>query len=268
MNEVNGTGLTKKQRRELRKQEKQADIYRTRRRGRVRSVFIMSVIALAVLGTVYFYVRPDSAPDTTDYVNSDTDPFRGPDNAPVIIEEYSDYQCPACQNAETVLPQLLDAYPTQVRLIFNDYPLSIHSNSRPAAEAAQCAYAQGKFWDYHDRLFSDQKTWSGQSNTEFSATLKKYAADLSLDQTKFDLCLDNGEQASAVSHDINEGNQRKINSTPTFIVNGVEYIGGKSLEEWRAVIDEAIAKAEAAKAAAPINGNTNVSSDSTTNTNG
>lgn len=266
MNGVNGVGLTKKQRRELRKQERRADIYRTRQRSRMRLIVILALVALVGLVVAYVYTRPDPAPDTTDYVNGDTDPYRGPENAQVTIEEYSDYQCPACLYAEAALPQLLDAYPTQVRLIFNDYPLSIHGNARAAAEAAQCAYLQGKFWDYHDRLFADQNIWSGQSKTEFGATLKKYASDLSLDQTKFDRCLDDSEQAPAVSRDVNEGNQRKINSTPTFIVNGVHHVGGKSLEEWKVIVDEAIARAEAARAAALNNGNTNASSDNTNGT--
>lgn len=268
MNAINESGLTKKQRRELRKLEKHADVYRSRRRKKARLILVLAVIGLVILGGVYYYVKPADTPDTKDYVKDDTDPFRGSDTALVTIEEYSDFECPACQFAETAFPQVLDAYPTQVKIIFNDYPLSMHANARQAAEAAQCAYAQGKFWDYHDRLFVDQEKWSSQSKADFTTTLKSYAGDLSLDQEKFNRCLDNGEQGSAVSRDLNEGNQRKLKSTPTFFVNGVEQVGGKTFEEWKTIIDEAITKAEAVKAIVPTNDNSNTSSDNSTNTNG
>lgn len=260
MNDNPDQRLTKKQRRELRKQERLADAGRDAQRGRIRKFVIFGVVAIAAAGLIFALTNRGTAPGPDEFA-SDNDPYRGPEQATVVIEEYSDFQCPACQYAEAALPQLLDAYPAEVKLVYNDFPLSIHANARQAAEAAQCAFVQGKFWDYHDRLFAEQSTWTNQGKADFTTTLKQYAADLSLDTGKFNQCLDQGEQSQAVRQDIAEGNRRKINSTPTFFVNGVETVGGKTLDQWKALVEDALTKVRAS-----ANGNANLTEATNANT--
>src|SRR5215475_14449731 len=83
-------------------------------------------------------------------------PERGPEKAPVTIIAFSDYECPYCKRAEATVAEVVKAYPTQVKVVFRDYPLPFHQHARGAAEAANCANAQGKFWEYHDKLFASQ----------------------------------------------------------------------------------------------------------------
>src|SRR4029453_1067448 len=105
-------------------------------------------------------------------------PARGPEAAPVTIIEFSDYECPFCKRAEPTVKKVLDTYGDKVRLVYRHYPLEFHATARPAAEASACAAAQGKFWEYHDKLFS--------SSDLSDAKLKKLAGEVGLDQAKFD----------------------------------------------------------------------------------
>src|SRR5215471_2637016 len=108
-------------------------------------------------------------------------PARGPDKAPITIIAFSDYQCPYCKRAHATVEQVMKTYGDKVKLVYRDYPLPFHENARPAAEAAACANAQGKFWEYH------QKLWGASDlSTE---KLKAMAGEVGLDQQKFDDCL-------------------------------------------------------------------------------
>jgi protein-disulfide isomerase len=252
----NAERLTKKQRRELRRQEKQSDSTRQERMKRTRRILLIGG-AVGLTAIVSFFLFRSNTPADANLPVDTTDPVRGLDTAPVVIEEYSDFQCPACAAAEEALPQVLAAFPTQVKFVYNDYPLSIHPNARPAAEAAQCALAQGKFWDFHDRLFSEQASWSGKSKADAVETFKQYASDLSIDTSVYASCLDNGERRADVNRDVTEGNARKVNSTPTFFVNGVKSVGAKTLEEWTTLIEDALRTVEATNTNSPSTNSTN-----------
>ncbi|MFH0853001.1 MAG: thioredoxin domain-containing protein [bacterium] len=245
MNGSDQPQLTKKQRRELRKQEKQAERQRQTQSKKNRRFIIILFIIIIVVGGIYLITQLGDSTDTSVSYLNDNDPSKGLDAASVVIEEYSDFQCPACAAASNTVSQIVDDQPSDVRLIYNDFPISSHKNARPAAEAGQCAFAQGKFWDFHDRLFADQGVWNGLNSGEFVDVLKTYASDLSLDTEAFGSCLDNNEQSDAVNKDVSEANSRKVNSTPTFFVNGERYVGGRSYDDWMTVVEEAKAKAQA-----------------------
>ena len=155
-------------------------------------------------------------------------------NAPVTIIEFSDYQCPFCKRAESVVDQVMSTYGDKVRLVFRDYPLPMHPNARPAAEAAACANAQGKFWDYHAKLFANQ----GQLGEE---NLKTYAKDVGLDATKFDDCLAKKPYAKEIDKDIADGAKVGVNGTPAFFVNGRMLSGAQPFDKFKTVIDEELA---------------------------
>jgi len=148
-------------------------------------------------------------------VSVDDDPVRGDANAPVTIVEFTDFQCPACAAMHPVLEEVLKSYGNKVRFVVRDFPLNQHENARKAAEAANAANAQGKFFEYISVLFKNQKALDTPS-------LKKYASDLGLDRARFDAALDRGVYAAEVEKDISDGEMYGVGSTPTIFVNGVQ----------------------------------------------
>jgi protein-disulfide isomerase len=153
-----------------------------------------------------------------------TGPERGPRAAPVTLIEFSDFQCPFCGRMEPTLQRVLAKYPTQVRLIYRNYPLAdIHPNAEKAAEAALCALEQGKFWEMHDLMFADQGALD-------VAGLKAKARRIGLRAEVFDSCLDTGKEATAVSNDKAAGEALGIVGTPATFVNG-RYLSGEISEK-------------------------------------
>lgn len=166
---------------------------------------------------------------------SDTGPSKGASSAPVTIIEFADFQCPFCKEASNTLKQLLASYGSNVRLIFKHMPLSNHQWAFQAAQAAVCAGEQGKFWEYHDRLF--------ERSIDLSAgALKQYAADLGLKTDEFNTCMGSEHSRSIVLRDVEEAKRAGVLGTPTFIVNGRVLRGAKTLEEFRAVIEQELKK--------------------------
>ena len=142
---------------------------------------------------------------------------QGSQDAPVVFVEFADYQCPYCQQVNPQLEQLKKEYGDKVALVYKDFPLPMHRSAEKAAEAARCAGEQGKFWEYHDVLFSSKAI-------EVDA-LKEHARALKLDDDKFDKCLDSGSQAAAVKQDLDEAQGLGLTGTPSFFVNGHFFSG-------------------------------------------
>ncbi|HMF57320.1 MAG TPA: thioredoxin domain-containing protein [Pyrinomonadaceae bacterium] len=165
----------------------------------------------------------------------DGDPARGDANAAVTVVEFTDFQCPACGRTYPILEQALKPYGSRVRLVIRDFPLDQHENARKAAEAADAAAAQGKFFEYIDILFNHQSALD-------VASLKKYASQLGLDRAKFDAALDGGTYAAEVQHDVDDGLSYGIFSTPTIFVNGQRLHDASTVELIRAAIDRALAR--------------------------
>ncbi len=147
-------------------------------------------------------------------INLDDDPSRGDANAPVTIVEFTDFQCPSCAAMHPILEDVLKTYGNKVRLVIRDFPLSMHAHARKAAEAANAAHAQGKFFEYAALMFKRQNALDVPS-------LKKYASEIGLNRAQFDAELDSGKYAPEVRHDVSEGEMYGIDSTPTIFVNGV-----------------------------------------------
>ncbi len=148
--------------------------------------------------------------------------------------EFSDFQCPYCFAAHSTVKQVLAAYGDRIRFVYRNYPLANHPDARPAAEAAQCANEQDKFWQYHDRLFTDQTKLG-------DAGLKKSAADLGLDAEKFNACLDARKYKAAVDADIRDGDEAGVSGTPAFFINGRALVGAHPLDAFKRLIDEELA---------------------------
>lgn len=165
-------------------------------------------------------------------ISVDDDPSRGPVNAPVTIVEFTDFQCPACGGMHPILETVLQSYGNKVRFVVRDFPLPIHEHARKAAEAANAAHAQGKFFEYAALLFKNQNALDVPS-------LKKYASELGLDRARFDAALDKGTYAEEVQRDLMAGEEYGVDQTPTIYVNGV-VLGTLSEEALRAAIEKAL----------------------------
>ena len=161
-------------------------------------------------------------------------PSRGPARAPVEIIEFSDFQCPFCLRAHPTVAQVLSTYGDRVRFVYRHYPLPNHPSARPAAEAAACAGEQGKFWEYHDRLFDNQDKLG-------AADLKRHAAALALDTEKFDACVDTHKYKKDVDADVAAGEEAGVSGTPAFFINGRQLSGAQPFEAFKHVIDEELA---------------------------
>lgn len=167
---------------------------------------------------------------------ADTDPGAGPANAPVQIVEFSDFQCPFCQRAVPTVKKLQAAYGDRIHLVYKDFPLPNHPQAFPAAVAANCARAQGKFWEYHDRLFANQQALGPED-------LKRHAAELGLDAAKFASCVEDGRMQRLVQADMDESKRYGVSSTPTFFINGRLVSGAQPYEVFDRIIQEELAKA-------------------------
>jgi protein-disulfide isomerase len=167
-------------------------------------------------------------------VSADDDPARGERNAPVTVIVFTDFQCPSCAATHPVVDETLKAYGNRVRLVVRDFPLPQHAQARKAAEAAAASNAQGKFFEYIALLFRNQTALDVPS-------LKKYAAELGLNTARFNAALDSGEYAAEVEHDIEDGEQYGVDSTPSIFVNGVR-LRDLTAEALRAAIDRALAR--------------------------
>jgi len=177
-------------------------------------------------------------------------PRLGSDKAPVQIVEFADYECPYCQQVNPDLGRLREQFGDQVSLVFKDYPLPMHSLAPKAAEAARCAGAQGKFWQYHDSLFATKRIQKSD--------LKEEARTLNLDSARFDQCLESGEQAAGIKKDILEGQRLGLTGTPSFFVNGRFMSGAISYGKLRqVVVDELSAKKPSGQTAALAPSKTN-----------
>jgi protein-disulfide isomerase len=164
----------------------------------------------------------------------------GAEDAPVVVVEYADFQCPYCrQFAEGAGQQLKADYADQgqVRFVFRHFAF-IGEESIWAAEAAECANEQDRFWDYHDKLYDEQ---SGENQGTFSKdNLKRFAADLGLDTGQFNECLDSGRYRSIVQDEIEEAQRRRISSTPSVLVNGQLVQNWSNYQALQAAIEAAL----------------------------
>jgi len=161
-------------------------------------------------------------------------PARGPEAAPVTIIEFSDYECPFCKRAEPTVKKVLDTYGDKVRLVYRHYPLEFHATARPAAEASACAAAQGKFWEYHDKLFA--------ASDLSDATLKKLAGEVGLDQAKFDECFEKKQFKADIDKDMADASSVGVTGTPAFFINGRMISGAQPFEKFKEIIDDELSR--------------------------
>jgi protein-disulfide isomerase len=160
-------------------------------------------------------------------------PAFGPADAKVTLVEFSDFECPYCSRAATVTSQLKEKYGTKVRFVFRQFPLPFHQSAQGAAEAALAAHAQGKFWEFHDKVFQNQKSLD-------RASLEGYAKAVGLDMGKFKAALDSAQTKERVKADMAIGNEVAVQGTPTLFLNGKRVENPTDFAELSKAIDSAL----------------------------
>lgn len=163
-------------------------------------------------------------------------PFKGGADAPVTIVEFSDFHCPFCKRVLAMLAQIESKYGSKIKLVFRDFPIDkLHPGARKAHEAARCANEQGKFWEYHDKLFATGPKASMDD-------LKSYAKDVGLNLSAFEPCLSSGRYQAAVQRDIEAGARAGVTGTPVFFINGRMLSGAQPLESFVRLIENELAR--------------------------
>ncbi|HSR68930.1 MAG TPA: thioredoxin domain-containing protein [Acidobacteriota bacterium] len=161
-------------------------------------------------------------------------PSKGPEDAPVVLVEFSDFECPYCTRMNDTLNVITEKYGDKVMRVFRQFPLnSIHPNAQRAAEASLCAFEQGKFWEMHGRLFERPAALSVDAISE-------KAVDIGLDQTEFQACLTSGRHADVVEADMQDGRIAGVSGTPALFINGRPVRGAASADQVSDLIDEEI----------------------------
>jgi len=189
--------------------------------------FVEKLRATASIKT--FLVAPESPVFS---ISTSDQPSLGNANAPVTIVAFTDYQCPSCAAMHPTLERLVTEFGDKVRLVTRDFPLSQHTEALKAAEAAEAAREQGKYWEYIHILLRNQSALTVDK-------LKGYATELALDRTRFDSALDSGKFSESVQRDLEEGMKLGINGTPTIFVNG-RRVSVKSYEDLKATVQAAL----------------------------
>jgi protein-disulfide isomerase len=192
-----------------------------RKRQRYLRVSLL-VIGIALVAGYFLWPRPQAQAVSQDRLQDD--PALGPPTAAVTIVEYGDFGCPSCRGWHNagILERVQAAYGDQVRFVWRDFPV-ITAQSPKAAEAAQCAYDQGLFWEYHDLLF------------ERAHSL--YAGEIGLDTEIFNQCLDSGQHRATVENDLQDAIRRRFRGTPSFLVNDQALAGPPTFEYLQSLID-------------------------------
>ncbi len=235
--------LSKKERHELRRQEKLAARETGEKKQKTTRVLLWSFIIIFVAGTIGLMVMKSSKGPEAKFVGGSvksadaTDWVKGAplNEAKVVLTEYADFQCPACAAYYPFVKQLGQEF-KNLSIVFRHFPLSQHANAREAAQAAEAAGKQGKFWEMHNLLFDNQDIWSQSS---FAAeTFNTYAQTLGLDMEKFKADFNSSETKTKIEADYQSG-VSEIDGTPTFFLNDKKIQNPQNYDEFRNIILQA-----------------------------
>lgn len=234
------------------------ELVASRKAGRSMRPFYIALAAIGVVGAAvlgYIITRPKPAPITLDSNTPLPEAkgyFIGNPNAPVQVLEFADMQCPVCADfglltEPDVKKRLVETGKIGYR--FLDFPLQMHPNAWPAANAGACANEQGKFWEMKDQIFQGQLEWSNERNAQ--GTFAKYAKAIGLDVDKWEECYESKRMYPQIQANLKEGERRMVSATPTFVIGRRVLPGSLSYDRFKALVDSAEVEARAANPAAP-----------------
>lgn len=187
-----------------------------------------AIILIAIFAVVGFrYAKQNQKAQTQPQVSQSVK-AKGPDAAAVRIVGFSDFQCPACGHAGPIIDALMAKYPGKIQYVFKHFPLRMHVWAPVAHQAAECAFVQGRFWDYYKKLYGEQAVWSVLPDPMVS--FAEYAQQLGLDMNAFAGCMTSSEIAAGIMAEKKEGEELVVRSTPTFFINGKMFAGPMELQ--------------------------------------
>jgi len=215
----------------------------------VKIIAGISVVTLVlVVGAAFLFGGNSSTASQNAKPISNTNALVHPDShevnnhSKVTLVEFGDFQCPACGAEYPIISQLLQNYGTKINFVFRNFPLPQHQNAQQAAEVAEAAGAQGKFFEMYNMLYTNQSSWGETNNA--SKYFEQYAKALRLDMNKFDSDVKSNKYQAKIQKDVNDGYAVGVNATPTFYLNGVAIQGGLPYNDFKAKIDDALNKAK------------------------
>lgn len=220
---------TKKEYRELRKKEKLqqkqlAEEQAAKKRKLIRSATIWSGVLfgliVVVLGMIKITNRSQSGLTWLAGKNSVVTWIKGNKSAQINLVEYSDFQCPSCARYSRITKRLIEELGDDFQLNFRHYPLKKHANAELAANSAEAAGRQGKFWEMHDLLFERQQEWTKKKNEDARRLFVQYAVSLNLNVQQFQRDLHSQAVTNKVHNDVRTGRRSGVKGTPTFFLNG------------------------------------------------
>jgi len=195
------------------------------------------------------HAEPATPPNTADSAldrAADHARVEGSATAPLWVVEVSDFQCPFCrewhaESYDSIKSEYVDT--GKIRFAYINFPLSIHKNAWPAAEAAMCAAAQGKFWPMHDSLFASQPRWESAANPQ--PTLDSLAASVGVSRDAYTACVAQHQMRPLIQADVDRAEESGVQATPTFIIGTQKIAGAQPLAQFRAVVDAQLARVKA-----------------------
>lgn len=197
----------------------------------------IGVVTLLIIGGAIFSFSGESKPVevSNEQLVKKESQVLGSRDAKVTIVEFSDFQCPACGAAHPIVKQVTKEYGDKILFVYRHFPLiAAHPYALKAAEAAEAAGEQGKFWEYHDILFANQEDLTEKD-------LIKYAKNIGLDMRKFEEALKTGKFKDKVTGDMDDGGKFAVRVTPTFFINGEKHQGVLQLGEFKSLIERELA---------------------------
>lgn len=211
-----------------------------------RFLSIVAAVILIFLGIVIFNRKDASAPTSGTSNASASNHVKGENAKKVTLVEYGDFQCPACAQYEPTVKEVYEKYQKDIQFQFRHFPLqSIHENALAGSRAAEAAGKQGKFWEMHDLLYANQTAWARSATPQTFYDQYAQSIGLNMDQYKKDFA--SNETNDVIKADLAEGTKLKVDSTPTFYLDGkklessqLSKDGSPSLEAFSKVIDDAI----------------------------
>jgi protein-disulfide isomerase len=192
------------------------------RRAKAKAAYMQSIVGQAKISIELEPPRIETSHKNT--------PVRGPADAPLMLVEFADYECPFCQHVQPTLDRLEADFKGRMAFVYKDMPLPMHPHAAKAAEASRCAELQGKYWEYHDVL--------SKSKSFEIPQLKATASQLGLQSAAFDKCLDSGEQADAVKANLEEAQKLELQGTPSFFLNGRFFTGDLSYDQLHQILQD------------------------------
>ena len=202
---------------------------------------VIAAIVVVMIGGFVAANKPDkAAPPVTDagkMIRSDSNRKGSSDKA--VLVEFGDFQCPSCGAVEPTIERLLSEYGDKISFVFRNFPLQQHANAQAAAEAAEAAGAQGKYWEMHDKIYATQADWQGlgSPNDKFA----ELARGLGLDGDKVKSAIEQSSYTAKITTDIADGTALKVSGTPTFFL-GDKLLASNTYDDLKKAIDEALAK--------------------------